>query len=121
MEIKVTQEKYNPLLKRREVAFEVKHEQTMGTPPRLEIRQKLAEVLKTKAELVYVKRVETRTGTMTAKGEANAYDSVEQAKLVEPHYIIARNAPPKEKEKEKETVEKTEESKESREMEKPQK
>jgi len=108
MEVKIIQQQYNPLLKRKEVAFEIRHQQTRGTPSRLEVRQKLAEQLKTNLELVYVKRVETKTGTMTARGEANAYDTVEQAKLVEPQYVIERNLP---KEKKEAAAEKTEEPK----------
>jgi small subunit ribosomal protein S24e len=99
MEIKITKEQQNRLLKRKEITFEIDHSQTRGTPQRLEIRNKLAEVLKTKPELVYVKRVETKTGTMKAAGEANAYESMEQAKLIEPKYIINRNIPQEKKEK----------------------
>jgi ribosomal protein S24E len=43
--------------------------------------------------------VETKTGTMKATGEANAYESIEQAKLIEPKYIIARNIPQEKEEK----------------------
>ncbi len=99
MEIKITKEQQNRLLKRKEITFEIDHSQTRGTPQRLEVRNKLAEVLKTKPELVYVKRVETKTGTMKATGEANAYESIEQAKLIEPKYIITRNIPQEKKEK----------------------
>jgi len=105
MEVKITEEQKNILLKRREILFEVEHSQTKGTPSRFEIRSKLAEMLKTKPELVYIKRVETKTGTMEARGEANAYESVEQAKLVEPEYIVARNMPSEKKEKAEEKVE----------------
>jgi len=105
MEVKIIEEQQNILLKRKEIRFEVEHSQTKGTPSRLEIRSKLAETLKTKPELVYIKRVETKTGTMKAKGEANAYESVEQAKLVEPEYIVARNMPQEKKEKAEEKVE----------------
>jgi len=107
MEVKITSELKNLLLKRKEIAFEVQHTQTKGTPERLEIRNKLAEMLKTKPELVYVKRVETKTGTMKAAGEANVYESVEHAKLIEPEYIITRNLPQEEREK---PAEKKEES-----------
>lgn len=93
MEVKITQQRYNPLLKRREVAFELEHAQTRSTPTRLEVRKTLAEILKTNLDLVYVKRVETKTGTMIAVGEANAYDSAQQARLIEPKHIIARNIP----------------------------
>ena len=98
MEVKIIQQQYNPLLKRREIAFQVEHTDTKGTPTRLEIRKTLAEILKTNSEVVYVKRIVTKAGTMLATGEANAYDSVEQAKLVEPKYIIARNLPKEKKE-----------------------
>jgi len=105
MEVKITEEQQNILLKRKEIMFEVEHSQTKGTPSRLEIRNKLAEILKTKPELVYVKRVETKTGTMKAKGEANAYQTIEQAKLIEPEYIVTRNMPAEKKEKTEEKVE----------------
>lgn len=107
MEIKITQQRYNALLKRKEVVFEVEHSQTKGTPSRLEMRARLAELLKTNLDVVYIRKVETKSGTMMAVGEANAYDGSEQAKLIEPAYIVARNTP---KEK-KETAEKPEEPK----------
>ena len=107
MKVKIIDQKYNLLLKRKEVSFEVEHEKVKGTPPRSEIRAKVAEMLKMKLEQVYVKRVETKTGTMIALGEANAYDSVEQAQLIEPRYVIERNIP-KEKAKEAEAPKKAE-------------
>jgi len=105
MEVKITQQQQNTLLKRREIQFEVDHAQTRGTPTRMEIRNKLADMLKTQPELVYVKRFETKTGTMKARGEANAYESIEQAKLIEPQYIITRNTPAEKKEKTEEKAE----------------
>lgn len=118
MEVKIISKKNNPLLKRKEVVFEVKHEKVKGTPPRLEIRTKLAEMLKMKLEQVYVKKVETKTGTMIALGEANAYDTVEQAMLIEPKYVIERNTP-KEKAKEAEKPKKAEKKEEPKKPEKP--
>lgn len=100
MKVTITQQQYNPLLKRKEVAFEVDHKQTKGTPTRLEVRNALAEMLKARPEVVYVRRIATKTGTMIAAGEANAYDTVEQATLIEPKYIIERNTPKEEKETE---------------------
>lgn len=118
MEVKIISKKYNPLLKRKEVIFEVKHEKVKGTPPRLEIRTKLAEMLKMKLERVYVRRVETKTGTMIALGEANAYDTAEQAMLIEPKYVIERNTP-KEKAKEAEKPKKAEKPEEPKKPERP--
>lgn len=94
MKVKIASQGYNPLLKRKEVAFEVEHEETGGTPSRFEVRKRLASLLNEDLELVYVKRLETKTGTMVAVGEANVYGAIEQAHLVEPEHIIARNAPP---------------------------
>lgn len=101
MEVKIIQQQQNILLKRKEIAFEIDHTQTKGTPSRVEIRNRLADLLKTKPELVYVKLVKTKTGTMQATGQANAYETVEQAKRVEPEYIVARNTPAAEKKTEK--------------------
>ena len=102
MKVKIVSKRHNPLLKRKEVVFEVDHADTRETPPRLEVRKELASKLKTKIDLVYVKKVETKTGTMIAMGEANAYDSIEQAQLLEPKHIVARNTPPKKAEKKEE-------------------
>ena len=96
----------------------IEHAETGGPPTRLEVRKELATILKTDLELVYVKKIETKTGTMTAFGEANAYDSVEQAKLTEPKYTVARNLPPKPPE-EAQTPEKQEKTEKP--MEKPEK
>jgi ribosomal protein S24E len=92
MKLKIVSKEKNPLIKRTEVTFSIEHDQTGGTPSRAEVRSQLAAQLNTKLELVYIKHLETKTGTMVAVGEANAYDSAEQAKLVEPKHIIARNA-----------------------------
>ncbi len=102
MKVKIVSKEQNPLLKRNEVIFRIEHAQDGGTPTRLEVRQQLATLLKTDLELVFVKEVETKTGTMIALGEANAYDSIEQAKLVEPEHIITRNMPPKKPEESEE-------------------
>jgi len=104
MEVKVTSDKQNPMLKRREVAFQIEHEEIGSTPSRRETRKAVAVELKTDENLVFLKRFETKTGTHTAAGVANVYDSLEQAKLVEPEYIVKRNIPP-EKPKEAEANE----------------
>jgi len=110
MKISTTSKEYNPLLKRKEITFEVNHEKAGGTPTRLEVRKELATALKMDIDLVYIKKMTTRTGTRIAVGTANAYDSTEQAKLVESKHILVRNAPPKKPEETKEAAEKLEET-----------
>jgi small subunit ribosomal protein S24e len=105
MKINITTQQYNPLLKRKEIFFEIRHEDIKGTPSRIEVRKALAENLKANVDLVYVRKMQTRTGTMQAKGEANIYDTIEQAKLVEPQHIIERNVPSEKKPKEEEKAE----------------
>jgi small subunit ribosomal protein S24e len=103
MEINITSQKENPLLKRKEIQFHVEHD-TGSTPPRLEVRRAVATALKSNVDLVFIKKFETKTGTHTAVGTAHLYESVEQATLIEPEYIMKRNIPPekpKEEAKEK--------------------
>ena len=99
MKVNIISKKQNLLLKRKEVTFSVDHAQNGGTPSRVEVSKQLASLLKTKPELVYVKNMKTKTGQMVAVGEANVYDSIEQGKLMEPKYVIARNAFPEKSEK----------------------
>ena len=101
MEIKVISQRENQLLKRKEIRFQVKHD-AVSTPMRLDVRRAVADALKVNVDLVFVKKFTTRPGMHTATGVANLYESLDQAKLVEPGYIIKRNVPPpKPKEEEK--------------------
>ncbi|MFB3889070.1 MAG: 30S ribosomal protein S24e [Candidatus Bathyarchaeia archaeon] len=102
MELKILSKKENPLLKRKEIQFKVEHGPKGKTPGRLEIKRSIASELQVSEQLVFVKRMKTMTGTNTAVGEANAYQTLEQAKFIEPDYIVKRNIPaekPKEEEK----------------------
>jgi len=103
MKIKITAQNHNSLLKRKEVIFEVEHEPHEGTPTRVELRKKLAEILKANIDLIFVKRAITKTGSLLTVGEANVYDTVDQAKIVEAEHIIARNVPPAKPKEEAET------------------
>ncbi len=91
MKIKILNRRYNLFLKREEISFEVDHSQEGGTPPLFEVRKALAKLLKVNLELVYVKGLITRTGAMIATCKANVYDSIEQAKFMEPEHILLRN------------------------------
>ena len=93
MELKILSKKENPLLKRKEVKFTVVHTQGK-TPARLDIKRSIASELQISGKLVFVKKMKTMTGTNTAVGEANAYETEVQAKLIEPAYIMKRNSPP---------------------------
>jgi small subunit ribosomal protein S24e len=104
MEVKIVSVKENPLLQRKELQFRVEHGPAGKTPGRLEVKRALANELKVGEELVFVEQMRTLTGTSTAIGAANAYVSMEQARLIEPDYIVKRNLPEKPKEEAKEEV-----------------
>lgn len=102
MEIRIVSTKENPLLKRKEVDFRVEQDPRGKTPARLEVKKAVATKLKIKEEVVFIKKMRTLTGTSTAVGIAHAYETVEQAKFIEPGYIRERNSSPEPKEEENE-------------------
>lgn len=103
MQIKIESTKNNPLLKRKEVGFTIVQGTKEKTPQRKEVKKALAMEMKIGDEVVFVKRMNTKTGTNITQGFANVYQNIEQAKLVEPEYIRKRNSPP-EKPKEETTA-----------------
>jgi len=94
MQVKIESSKDNPLLKRTEVGFTIVQGPKEKTPERLEVKKAVAVEMKIGDEVVFVKRMRTKTGTNITQGVANVYQSVAQAKLVEPEYIRKRNSPP---------------------------
>jgi len=103
MQIRVDSSKDNPLLKRREVGFTIIMGPKEKTPPRLQVKTALAMEMKIGDDVVFIKRMHTKTGTNITQGDANVYQKAEQAKIVEPEYIRKRNSPP-EKPKEEATA-----------------
>jgi small subunit ribosomal protein S24e len=89
MEIKVLEEKKNPLLKRREVKFSAIH--NLGTPSREEIKNKIAAYLNSKPELVIIERMRSEFGKRETEGYAKIYENAEQLKRTETQHIIQRN------------------------------
>lgn len=100
MDIRILKDKENPLLKRREIVFQVNYKDVRSTPARMEVKENLARILNNDAKLIFIRKIKPKTGTQLAVGWANIYDSLEQAKLIEPEYIIKRNMPEEKKESE---------------------
>jgi len=90
MDIKVLEEKKNPLLQRREVKFSVSH--NLGTPSRDEIKAKIAAYLNSKPELVIIDNMKSEFGKRETKGYAKIYETVEHLKKTETEHIVQRNA-----------------------------
>jgi small subunit ribosomal protein S24e len=91
MEIEIQSQRNNPLLKRTEVYFIVRHEKE-GTPNRELVRSELAEKLNVKKENVMVNHMTSTFGVQETVGYAKVYTSVDQAKAEEPDYVLVRNA-----------------------------
>jgi len=90
VEIRVLEEKANPLMKRREFSFEVSHA-TAATPRREEVRGEFAKVVKAPKDRVIIERMRARYGTATTRGEAMVYESVDAAKAIVREHILVRN------------------------------
>lgn len=101
MQIKIDTSKNNPLLKRKEVGFTIISGPKEKTPQRLVVKRAVAVEMQTGDDVVFIKKMHTKTGTSITQGEANVYQTVAQAKLVEPEYIQKRNSPPAPKEEAK--------------------
>jgi small subunit ribosomal protein S24e len=93
LELKIRQEEYNALLKRREIYAEVGHDQS-GTPSRVDLRKAIASKYGVKPDTVYVIDVRTKTGTQNALCEVQVYDDHESAQRTVPKYIQTRHLTP---------------------------
>jgi ribosomal protein S24E len=99
MEIRITRDAYNPLLRRKEVSFFVDHVSSF-TPKLYDVRKAIAVKFGVQEEIVFVKNLETLTGTTRAVGKAEVYDSEEDAKTLVPNYMVSRNMVDRHKSKE---------------------
>ena len=102
MEVKLVSIKNNPLLNRKEVDFIVETKTQTNTPARADIKKSIADQIKSAEELVFIKKMQTLTGSNITVGIANIYDSTIEANLIEADHIRKRNLPSQEtKEEEK--------------------
>ena len=89
MDIEVVSEEENPMLHRRDVRFEVVHDE--ASPSRLSVRDSLAAKLNKDAEEVVVHSIDTKFGMRKSLGYAKVYDTPEAAADVEQEYMLDRN------------------------------
>lgn len=90
MEIKIVEQRPNPLLKRTEYRFEVGHT-AQSTPNREAIRVELAKDLNVPKDRVIVERMRSKFGTPKTVGEALVYASTDDAKAIEREHVLVRN------------------------------
>jgi len=90
VEIRVLEDKSNPLMQRHEIRFEVAHA-TAATPSRDAVRGELSKLVKVPKDRVIIERMHARYGTAVTRGDATVYDTAEAVKAIVRGHILVRN------------------------------
>ena len=90
MDVRILEERANPLLHRKEYTFEVDHAGA-ATPPRADVRKELAKLVKVPADRLVIERMNARFGAAKTRGEAMAYASKEAVDITVREHILIRN------------------------------
>jgi len=86
----VVEDRYNHLIKRREIKLLIHHE-LKPTPMRITLRLTLAEKFGVDITRLYIRNIRTGYGIGQSIAEVHIYDTLERALQFEPQYIIDRN------------------------------
>jgi small subunit ribosomal protein S24e len=86
----VVEERYNPLIRRRELVLRVFHGGE-GTPSRGLLKKAIASLYNADLNTVYIRSIKTEYGMCASRVEVHIYDSPERARAFEPEYIIKRD------------------------------
>ena len=97
MDVEVSDKRFNPLLERDEVRFEVSHEGE-PTPTLVDVRKVLRAKLNAKADLMVIDSIHSQFGTSVSGGEARVYKDEKALKRTEAKHIIKKNFGGKESE-----------------------
>jgi small subunit ribosomal protein S24e len=90
LDLKIIEERPNPLLKRTEYRFEIGHG-TEATPNRDSVRAELAKALKVPKDRVIIERMHAKYGVAKSVGEAATYQSKAAVDAVVREHILIRN------------------------------
>ncbi|MGC2035569.1 MAG: 30S ribosomal protein S24e [Thermoplasmata archaeon] len=90
MDLRILEQRPNPLLHRVEYQFSVTHPEA-ATPTRDEIRSELAKAAKVPKDRVIIERVRAKFGTAESIGEGSAYETKEAIEVVVPDHIQIRH------------------------------
>jgi small subunit ribosomal protein S24e len=90
VEIRILEDRANPLMKRHELRFEVAHA-TAATPSRDAVRGELSKLVKAPKDRVIIERMNARYGTAVTRGDAVVYETAEAAKAIVREHILIRN------------------------------
>lgn len=90
MDIEIVNKHQNALLKRTDVNFKVIHPKEK-TPQRSVIRDKLAGIVGSPREGVIIGYMRSTFGTSATEGFAKCYASADDAKKMEPQFLLKRH------------------------------
>jgi small subunit ribosomal protein S24e len=90
VEIRILEDRANPLMKRHELKFEVAHA-TAATPSRDAVRGELSKLVNAPKDRVIIERMNARYGTAVTRGDAMVYETGEAAKATVREHILVRN------------------------------
>jgi len=90
VEIRILEDKANPLMQRHEIRFEVAHA-TSATPSRDAVRGELSKLVNASKDRVIIERMHARYGTAVTRGDATVYDTAEAVKSTVRSHILVRN------------------------------
>jgi small subunit ribosomal protein S24e len=90
LELRILEERPNPLLKRIEYRFEIGHG-TAATPTRDNVRTEFAKLVKVPKDRVIIERMNAKFGMAKSEGVAATYQTVEIAKSIVRDHILVRN------------------------------
>jgi len=86
----IVEERYNPLIRRREIVISVFHGGE-GTPSRGFLKKAVAALYNVDPSLVYIRSVKTEYGMGVSTARVHIYESAERARLFEPEHVIKRD------------------------------
>ena len=89
MDIAIVNEDENPMLHRRDVTFELVHED--ATPERLSVRDSLAAKLNKDSKEVVVRNLDTKFGMRKTIGTARSSERPQHDQDIEQNYMLTRN------------------------------
>lgn len=90
MEVKIMNQKENPLLKRKEIVFEAEHKGGV-TPSKKEVRSRLAALLTADEKLLIVDEYASSVGSGTSCGRARLYSDEKMLARAETKPTIRKN------------------------------
>ena len=93
VDLKITEDRRNELLKRRELSFTLGY--TGSTPSRSEVMGKVCAILTLDERKVVLESVKTRFGERKMLGNARVYDDEEMLRKTERGYLMERGKPKK--------------------------